>query len=236
MERNKRWLLWFLALSALGLVVSKPSWGWQIRDFFSSDRDREGERSDLTLKNQILQAELLKLRGLQSFDLDSRSEVGYLEAFVYSRYPFSLKDEILLDKGGEDGVRVDQPVLAVPRGSLESSETSGVLVGKVSKVFKDKSVVVTIFDDRWSSPVGIGGDRVQALLRGGSTPRLTLVNKSASLKEGDLVYNLDDNFPHGLPIGVLANLGLASDHLFFEADLEVAYNLSELPILWILKE
>src|SRR5689334_2713591 len=51
---------------------------------------------------------------------------------VYSRYPFNLKNEILIAAGGNDGVKVGDVALF-----------QGSLLGSVEKVFSDSALVQT---------------------------------------------------------------------------------------------
>ncbi len=233
MPQKERWFLWFLILVVLALILIKPFWGWQLRRFFSGVDRVVDTNSSLVLENQSLKSELLKLENLKNYFPSKAVGDNYIPTLIYSRYPFSLKDEIFIDRGLNQGVQVGKAAVIFPNN--KEGEVSGILIGKIESVFPETSLVMTIFDERWSSPVGIGDKRIQALLRGGNKPKLTLIDKEATLKDGDLVYSLDAGFPSLLPLGVVRAPHLASDHLFQEADLEVGYNLNEVPILWARK-
>jgi cell shape-determining protein MreC len=144
---------------------------------------------------------------------------------VYSRYPFGLKSEFLVNVGEADGVRAGQPALS-----------GGVFVGSVVKAFARAALVQTLFDARAKYPVRIGKKGVDALLVGGGEPRLTLIANAAVLAEGDAVYTASPSLPFGLSVGVVGTVREGRDGLFREAEIALPYNPAEVRAVEIMTE
>lgn len=221
--RKENLFLLFLFLLVV-LIFAYPSLGWKIRALVSSPAPQNSDLKNLALENESLKADLARLNGLKKEISSYRG--NFVQASVYSEYPLNFKSEILVDKGKKDGIKIGQPAVVL------SSSSKAVLVGAVEKVFADDSLVETIFDSRFQLSVRIGGG-VNSLLKGGSSPKLTLIPKDSKIIDGDAVYSVSPDYPFGLAVGVLKNFHLSSDQFFGEADLETAYNQEDLKVVFI---
>ena len=190
------------------------------RTLFTKSGAADDSVNALQAENESLKAELARLEAVQA-ELPAPSK-GLRRAEVYSRYPFGLKSELLIGTGERDGILLDQAVVS-----------SGALIGKITNVFKETSLVQTIFDERWQSAVRVGHSGADALLVGGAQPKLTLIIKNASVKIGDVIYNAAPPFPIGLAIGEVKALSLSRDGLFNEAAVGVPYDVSRLRVISI---
>ncbi|MBI4087487.1 MAG: hypothetical protein HY434_01510 [Candidatus Liptonbacteria bacterium] len=204
----------------LFLILFKPFYGWWLRNFFAPNPG-EGVNLDARLENEALKAEIAKLNVLSQ---NPTRRPGYVSAIVYSRYPFNFKNEILINKGKNDGVLVGSPVFF-----------GAVLLGRIEKVFNDDALVQTVFDDRFQLSAGIGNSGVKALFKGGSLPKLSLIPLAPPIAEGDIVYSVSPDFPYGAPIGEVRNPAFSSDRLFREASLRFSYDLGEVKTVLVKK-
>lgn len=220
-----------LILVVLFLLFAYPAAGWKIRTLVApgTPAGRDANRA-LTFENESLKAELAKVRIVAKY-IPSYSGT-MIPAFVYSRYPFNLKNELLVTAGSDRGVQTGQAAVT----ASDASSSALMFAGKVENVYSDTSLVETIFDVRFQVPVRIGDSGASALLKGGNNPKLALIPKTAKIAEGAIVYSADAGGPYGLPIGTLKNLRLAQDQLFQEADVEVPYNAGDLQTVFILSE
>ena len=203
------------------LVFIEPRLGWTVRDFLIGYRDR-GE-GDLESENLALKAELAKLKDIK--DQLSEWSDDYVAASVYSSYPLNIKRELIVNVGKNQGIQGGEAVLF-----------KRFLVGRVEEVRDDTSIVRTVFDDRWQSTVRIGSSGVDALLRGGGSPRATLIKKSEEVLSGTVLYDTTPDFPYALPIGEIGEMRLSSDGLFQEASISLRYDLAEMRNVLILKK
>jgi cell shape-determining protein MreC len=146
-----------------------------------------------------------------------------VEALVYSTYPLSFKNELIIAAGAREGISAGEPVLF-----------RGLLVGKVAKVNATDAVVQTIFDTNFNMPVRIGKNSVDSLLKGGNTPLLTLIPKGKSVSEGGAVYSAATGLPYGVAIGSIVNIRSAADNVFAEAEVRPPYGEGDIRLVSVL--
>ncbi len=139
-----------------------------------------------------------------------------VEAFVYSRYPFGLKNELLISAGEDRGISAG-----------DTAVFEGFFVGTVKQVFKDSALLKTIFDPSFKASARIGKSGANSLLIGGSEPQLTLIESRASVAANDLVISAGTGAPYGLSLGRMGEARLSSDRIFQEAPLVISYNLDD---------
>ncbi len=165
------------------------------------------------LENQNLRADVMRL----SLGLTPYSG-KFLLAKIYSSYPLNDKSLIVLARGLLDNVKVGDIVLA----------SRNIFLGQVISVGDYWSEVRTIFDIAKNIPVRIGSRGVAALLVGGATPSISMIDKSREVAVHDLVYLASRDLPYGLVVGEIGNVSETSVGAFKNADLILPYSLSNL--------
>ncbi len=110
-----------------------------------------------------------------------------------------------------------------------------ILVGQVTEVFENSSVIQTIFDPSWQSPVRIGDEETNGLFQGGNEPKVVLIEKDKPIKTGDIVYSVSQEFPYGLKIGEVIEIRQTAAGVFKEATLKMPFNVNELREVNIIK-
>lgn len=148
-----------------------------------------------------------------------------IAASVYSRYPFNLKNEILIAAGANAGIKVGDVALY-----------EGSLLGSVEKVSGNSALIETIFDNRFKTPVRIGSAGTDALLVGGPEPQLTLIPRTATVAQNDQVYAAGEAFPYGTAVGALQDLKSSSDNIYRSAALRVFYNPAAMTSVTVIPE
>lgn len=188
-----------------------------VRAWVTSFTDRAfsyGELARLRTENEALRAEretLLKA-GIAPFSYDLR------KAPVHSRYPYAAQGLITIAVGSDSGVKEGMPVLAAP----------GALIGKVMRVSRTQSEVMTIFNPAWRSSARFEGSDIKALIAGGETPLLTLIPKGKEPKEHARVVSIDPAFPYGLFLGTAGVKESGSVEPWVSVPLEISYRESDL--------
>ncbi|MFH1246226.1 MAG: rod shape-determining protein MreC [Candidatus Liptonbacteria bacterium] len=236
---KEQWM--FIALIAICLLVTVfyPSLGWLIRDSLYMNTAANVSDEELLRSNQALLAQVAVLTSAQK-EVPNKND-AYVSAFVYSRYPFNYKNEVLVSAGGADGVH-EGDLAVVPIASAAMSEQAndngtfrGVLLGKVRQVFNDSALVETVYDKDFESAVRIGAEGIDSLLKGGTTPRLTLIPPRANVKQGDIAYTASSNGPYGIPVGSVDKISMATDKVFDEATLNMGYDVNRITIVYLIK-
>ncbi len=217
---RERWVIGGLLLAAVLLLVVDPSLAWRVQRLVRPSS--EAAPNELAREHASLKAEIARDAAL--LPLQGRSMPAGVPAPVYSRYPFALKQELLVAAGSGDGVEEGWAAVVPAASSLGSA---GVFfLGRVQSVFEDAALLRTIFDPRFQSAVRIGNAGTEGLLTGGTSPRITLIAKHAALREGDPVLIVAPEFPYGLTLGTVRDVRLAHDELFQEALLVPGYDIN----------
>lgn len=230
-----QWLPFVLVLGLFAVFLIDPTSGWPVQQFlvFGPHAREEGSRlSELLLENAALRAGLAELKEVaKNLPFEERS---YQRVFIYSRYPFNLRNEILINAGESSWIKVGKPAVLLPAAS-NGTFAPPLLVGKVVKVFEDSAVVQTLFDPTLQIPARVGDASVDALFQGGAEPRLTLIEKKAIVRVGEVAYAATSGLPYGLVLGTVRDVRLSADALFQEAVLDVPYDLNKLRTLSVLR-
>jgi rod shape-determining protein MreC len=155
------------------------------------------ELGELKLENQRLREQALQGRRLQTlFDLREHVAVPMVAAQVLSAGSSETARLVMIDKGADDGLRADQPVL-VPDG----------VVGKVLHVFPQTAQVLLITDPYSGVASLLENSRAHGIVKGQNQPVCTMgyVPNGDTATPGERVFTSgeDQVFPKGLPVGVV---------------------------------
>lgn len=213
MRKDNNWLLVVAVAFGIYLVIGGES--------VLSNRDRllsfalgstvPSELDNLRNHNLELEAQLLNLK------IDNqKKQHGKVTAKVYSLYPFANRSELTINKGEDAGLKEGMAVV------LENS----ILVGKIKVVYKNSSVVQTIFDKNFKIPVRIGEQETDAFYNGGFTAKLSLIDAKSSADENDFIIAADKELPYGLVLGKLKDV--SDNGPLKEAKLQPLYELKNL--------
>ena len=233
----ERWFL-FIIIILLGVLIFVPfSSLLKLKQFLFLGQGTGTEHyGDLAVENTALKARLAQLWVSQREPPVQQATA--IPAFVYSRYQFNFKNEMLISIGKNQGIAVGEAAIisyASATSSLGDREREVVFIGDVDKVFDNTAAVQTIFDSRFRLSVRIGEEGIESLLIGGSEPKLTLVPKNAEIRKGDIIYSAGADIPYGLPIGEVGEVRMSSDNIFKEATIIFPYDLSDYQMVFILK-
>ena len=117
---------------------------------------------------------------------------------------------VLLDKGSEDGLKPDMPVIT-PDG----------IVGKLRDVFPHSAQLLLISDPTAGAGVMLESTRIRGILRGTASGRVQIGNLTADsrIQPGEKVLTSggDQVFPRGLPVGVVESIALDPEHQPYSA-------------------
>ncbi|MCE2423487.1 MAG: rod shape-determining protein MreC [Pseudomonadales bacterium] len=206
----------------LHLTESPYRAGAYLGEFFSSHatlrrRNAELERESLRLQGLATRYEAVleendRLRRL--FDSRTRLRSDVLIAELIEIVPDPARHEVVIDKGGANGVAVGQAVV----------DSTGV-VGQIVEASLVTSRVLLITDVRHSLPVEVLRNNLRTIAAGtGSPDRLVLkdVPVTAGIREGDrlVTSGLGQRFPFGYPVGVVVSVVTDQMQGFAEVEAE----------------
>lgn len=173
------------------------------------------ERQVLILEQKVqrlavLQAENVRLREL--LNSSANLDASVLVAEIIGVDPDPNRQELVINKGGQDNVRQGQAVL----------ESQG-LIGQVVETGPLSSRVLLITDASHAMSVQVNRNGVRAILAGtgqGSRLRLLYVPDTADIKEGDLLVStgLGQLYPRGYPVARVTRVSHQSGAAFAEIE------------------
>lgn len=205
-----------------------------VKNFFLSSLNIKNEIERLSLENDSLKTELYIAENFQPkadqplAESAKKDGWNYLRVKIFSSYPFNNQNLISISNGETSGIQKNQVVTVAP----------GVLLGQVIETNKDIALVRTIFDKDFMAAVKIGENKINALLKGGIPPTLEMIEKNKAVKNGEIVYNADQNYPYGFKLGevqIIETKNTDTAGLFQKAFLKTDYNLSSLEDVLVIK-
>ena len=215
--------------------------GWAGDVFDAKSENKKLHRQVRDLQGRLAQSEAAsrdarELRALVGFNRSSAFPAGYspVSARVIARSPTVWYSTITIDKGSDQGLRVNQPV------------TSGTgLIGKVSDVAPD-AARVTLLTDHTSGvsgqvvPDGANG-LVKATVGNPSDLLLDFVQKGRPVPKGATVItsgwrssHLESLFPRGIPIGAVTRSDSNERELYQRVHLRPFADLRNLDVVEVL--
>ena len=185
------------------------------------------------LQSQVVQMRELELENedlRQMLGLRARAPLGsMLSVNVIARDPLSVVQAVTVDRGGDDGVTVNAPVITW-RG----------VVGRVVDVHPKSSEVLLETDVNSAISVRIqaADSRATGVIRGTGDGRLVMQYVPANdlLRTGDLAITsgIGGTFPPGLVIGQIVQVRQKDVEVFQEALVEPAVDMRNLERLYVL--
>jgi rod shape-determining protein MreC len=222
------------SLTVASLGVLQETFGF-MPNYFVLERERRLLRE----LNVNLSDEVSRLReaGLENsrlrhlLELKEHTPNRYLSCNVVGKTLHFLRNTVTIDRGTDDGVQVNMPVI-----------TDAGLVGKVVATSSRYAVCQTLLNKDFRASVKIQRSRVDGILACESGERLFLKNvaKTLDVQAGDLVITSEYSsvFPPGIPVGVVSKTSQAPGALFQGVEitpsvdfltLEVAFVVTHLP-------
>jgi rod shape-determining protein MreC len=215
--------------------------GWGGDVFDAKSENKKLRRQVRDLQGRLAQSEAgsrdaRELRALVGFNRSSAFPDCYspVSARVIARSPTVWYSTITIDKGSDQGLRVNQPVMS-----------GAGLVGKVSDVAPD-AARVTLLTDHTSGvsgqvvPDGANG-LVKATVGNPSDLLLDFVQKGRPVPKGATVItsgwrssHLESLFPRGIPIGAVTRSDSSERELYQRVHLRPFADLRNLDVVEVL--
>jgi len=165
------------------------------------------QNKDLKIKIQQLQREIDKLQEIYIENTRLRNLLAFKEAIDYQtlpakvigREPTNWYESLIVDKGRDDGVMINMPVVSY-----------GGVVGKIVEVSKENAMILLITDRKSKIGAVLQETRYTGIVKGESESicRMDYILKDAELKAGATVVSsgFGGIYPKGLKIGVVEKI------------------------------
>ncbi len=190
-------------------------------------RLNEASEENLRLK------ELLSLRDAEIFPAGST----FLTARVIGKSPTMWQSWIQIDRGEDDGIRLNQPVVGATVSADKSLSGKG-LVGKVIAVGKRSARVQLIVDPSSSVATLIQGTRAEGILEGTLAGRLIMdfVERDQPVEEKFIVITsgFGQIYPKGIPVGIVLSVGEADVSIYKQIEVRPFVDFGSLEEVMVL--
>ena len=196
------------------------------------------ELDELRLENQELISQIITLQKLKKENETLRQalEIGLQKEFKLALTQIISKDIsqdfILIDKGSEDGISKNMPVITQQK----------VLVGKIGEIYKNFSKVILISNEESSFNGKIQKEEkdISGVVKGQEDFRILfdLIPREENLSQGDIVVTsaLGGIFPKGLLVGKIKGIKKSDVEPFQQAEIEPFFDISQTETLFIILE
>lgn len=166
-----------------------------------------------------------------ALDFQERAKFTAVVARVVGKNIEKTDQTIIIDRGAEEGIRADQPVII----------GDGILVGKIIKAENGMSIVRLINDSQSKiAATVLSDDRSVGVVEGGYglSVKMNFIPRNEIVRIGDLIVTsgLEPNIPKGFLIGTVTAIENETYRPFQAAVLVPGTDLSKLSIVSVLKE
>ena len=191
---------------------------------------------ELEKRNQSLFSQIISLEELEEENKTLRTalDLGLQEDYSLSLTKIIGKDVsqdfILVNKGGEDGILENMPVITEEK----------VLVGRVIEVYSKHSKVMLISNKESSLDAKIRPSLISGVVRGLGNLNIffDLLPRDQVVNEGEAVVtdSISGVYPENILVGKITRVRKNDVESFQQADIEIAFDLSSAENLFIITE
>jgi rod shape-determining protein MreC len=186
------------------------------------------ENLRLSLENQVLKVhETENIRYREFLNFKRRESLNFVGADVISKGVTANMSSIIINRGSNDGVSKNLPVLS-----------SNGVIGKITAVSSSSSEVQLISDVNFRLSVKIAPDEVEGIMRWirEDICEIAELKKISDIEIGDIVLtsNLSIYFPPNLPVGEVVSIFEKSDSSNRIVTMKLFSDLSTINQLFVL--
>ena len=186
------------------------------------------ENLRLSLENQVLKVhETENIRYREFLNFKRRESLDFVGADVISKGVTANMSSIIINRGSNDGVSKNLPVLS-----------SNGVIGKITAVSSSSSEVQLISDVNFRLSVKIAPDEVEGIMRWirEDICEIAELKKISDIEIGDIVLtsNLSIYFPPNLPVGEVVSIFEKSDSSNRIVTMKLFSDLSTINQLFVL--
>lgn len=229
-----------LARTAIAAPVTVlDSTGRKVKTFFSligSITTLSKENAELRVQNNELNAQLANLLTLRNenellrVDLEfskARTDLDLLPSTILNYSPAGTFQALTLNKGEQDGVRLEQAVVS-----------NGYLIGKIKNVSSSTSEVWLLTNRNLLTPVLLTDGKTSGILKGGIRGLVVdTIPIDVAVKKGDTVVTsaLESLYPAGIAVGKVEEIISTKEEIFVSVRVASPINIRNIQTVFIIK-
>lgn len=206
-----------------------------IKTLLSENKELKAELDTISYENKILQQDKYELESLRKlYQLDEKyASYPKVAARVISNDTSNWYNTFLIDKGTEDGLRVDMNVLA-GNGLVGIIVETGKNYSRVRSIIDDSSNVSGMFLKTSDTCVVTGNLK---MIDSGMI-EVTHISKDAEVKDGYEIVtsNISDKYLQGILIGYISNIAVDANNMTKSGHLTTVVDFDRLDTVLIITE
>jgi rod shape-determining protein MreC len=189
------------------------------------------KHKNIELVNKLYNCELINNKYYEIKEILDLKEKYKKEKIVFAnvfiKNPRELYKYIIIDKGMDDGLYKDLPVVYVNKHDLSLS-----VVGRISEAYKKVSKVILITNQKYVLPVEIKNKKIDCLSNGlnSNLLKISYIPIELDIKEGDeiIVSEFSSFFKKGLKVGLIQKILKFKTENFKTAIINVNFNINNI--------
>lgn len=200
------------------------------RDLAQENRKLAEEVNQLTVANSQLKTQLQEIQEFKiQQDFVAATGLGAVTAKVIGKNPESNSQSIIINKGSDQGIKVDFPLITA----------DGIIVGKISRVKASSAEAILINDSRSRLAALVqneAGSKGVVVGEHGLSLKIELIPNNDLIKENDVVITsgLEPTIPRGLVIGKISRILSEPNSFFQTAAIRPQVKIDSLTIVTVL--
>lgn len=209
-----------------GLYSNSMSGG----NLVEKNKELEDKVNQLIIENAQLKTVLAESKQIdEQYSFLEREGLQGIIARVIGENPEPNLQSIILNKGSNDGIKIDMPLIV----------SEGIMIGKISKVKANSSEAILLNDSLSRIAAIIQNEsNSKGVLVGehGLSLRMELIPQNEKVNEGDIVVTsgLEPTIPKGLVIGKVTQIFSEPNSFFKVARIQPLTRLDNLTIVSVL--
>lgn len=204
--------------------------------FIFQIKDLKKQNDELTTKLQNLEVDMSRIIELEKENQILKEEIGFVDenkegqlipAKIIIREPTNFFDNIIVDKGADEGAAAGAAVIY-----------NGVLIGTVREVYPESAKIVLITSKDSLIQAMLQESRAKGILKGGiSGLFLENIVSDTDYRLGEYVVTsgLGGKINQGIPIGKVSDIQSDSSEIFKSFSVEPLVDFSKLELVFIIK-
>ncbi|MFA6215140.1 MAG: rod shape-determining protein MreC [Patescibacteria group bacterium] len=201
------------------------------KDLKTENKKLQKDNDRLAVENSQLKTQLGDFQQLKiQNDFLVQANISAITAKVIGKNPEPNYQAIILDKGSNDGVAVDLPLIT----------GNGLVIGKIFRVKSNSSEAILVNDSRSRIAAMVQNEKNSkgaVVGEHGLSLKIEMIPQNEAVKVGDIVVTsgLEPTIPRGLIIGKISRLVNEPNSFFQTAWLQSMIKLDDLTVVSILK-
>lgn len=200
----------------------------------NAQKENERLRNELLMQRAItnsfigLAEENVRLKKLLNFKNKSSFKYNLIAAEVIARSPSFWFNNVIIDKGENDGIKKNMAVI-----------NEDGLVGKVTEVYPNSSKVLLLIAEESSISVIISRTKEIGVVvgNGPNLPKLKYIFSTSNVVNGDFVETsgISEYFPKSIPVGKIKILPKKELELFYNIEIIPSVDFNSLRNVFVIK-